>query len=100
MFVFLKIYPFHCKTLFALVVEKVGEFVLEHAVDKNTSKVKRKVKLVLTKDIIWPGAGKVPRDSPQCGFQGELCLPESTPKDDKGMTHFCSVSIPPSSLRK
>ena len=81
----------------ALGVEKIGEFVLEHPVDKNTSKVKRKVKLVLSKKIMWPGHGTVPRDSPKCGFEGEKCLPDPQQKEDKGavkfLVHFISLYI-------
>ena len=67
-----------------LGVEKIGEFVLERAVDKNTSKVNWRVKLVLSKEIMWPGNGGVPLDSPTCGFDGEFCLPDPKQKEDKG----------------
>jgi len=73
-------------------VEKIGEFVLEHPVDKNTSKVKRKVKLVLSKKIMWPGDGTVPRDSPKCGFEGEKCLPDPQQKEDKGHL-FMAIAV-------
>ena len=83
----------HERIVFVAVIEKVGEFVLEHAIDKNTSKVKRKVKLVLSKEIIWPGDGTVPRDSPICGFEGEFCLPHPSINEDKGNNNLFVSSI-------
>ena len=80
-------YRFHYDgiQLCLLGVEKVGDFVLQRVVNKNTSRVKRKLELVLSEKIIWPGNGAVPRDSPKCGFEGEYCMPESKQKEDKGM---------------
>ena len=84
----LQIFLLFYRLALVLGIEKVGEFVLEHAVDKNTSKIKRKVKLVLSEKIKWPGDGTAPRDSPKCGFEGEKCLSDPQQKEDKGEAKF------------
>ncbi|XP_065065708.1 uncharacterized protein LOC135691687 [Rhopilema esculentum] len=74
------------------LIEQVGEFVLEHPPVTNSTKVKRKVKLVLKKEIQWPGLGKAPRDSPACGFDGEFCLPPPQ-KEDKKDHLFMAIAV-------
>ena len=58
-----------------LDIEEVGEFVLERHIVNGTNEIKRNVKLVFKKEIMWPLTGKAPRDSPVCGFSNELCPP-------------------------
>lgn len=39
-------------------------------------------------DVLWP-SGKIPRDEPECGFDGSLCLVERTYLIEVFIVHFC-----------
>ena len=66
----------------------MGDFVLERHSKfdkaKNTTKTFRKVRLELSQEIMWPGNGDAPKDSPKCGFEGERCPKPN--KKDKSMS--------------
>ena len=65
--------------------------MLEHdsKVDKakNTTKRFWKVRLEISKKIMWPGNRDAPKDSPECGFEGEHC-PKPNKKDKSKSSPF------------
>ncbi len=63
-------------------MKEVGEFVLGQR-SNATHHIQNTVKLVLKDKINWPG-GKAPRDSPICGFEGELCPEKAKAKEENG----------------
>ena len=73
---------------FRLAMEEIGEFFLERHIVEQTKEIKRKVKLVFKKEIMWPLTGKAPRDSPVCGFSNELCPPPKSQAASKGINKY------------
>ena len=52
----------------------VGDFTIKY---DNNSDLQLAFSLRSDTKIMWPGDGP-PKDSPECGFENELCTPETT----------------------
>lgn len=68
-------------------METVGEFNMNY---DNNSDIQVTFALTGTK-IVWP-KGSPPKDSPECGFDNEKCLPKSTDAESVKMAIIAGIS--------